>query len=279
MDEWIRTVKDFLGRLSPSITFGTDPMNDFKLSFSVSNGEFDKEEILNLPEKLAARKKKHIVICIDEFQNIGNYSGSLEFQQLLRSVWQYHEHVSYCLYGSKRHMMLELFEKQSMPFYKFGDLMFLQKIEKHHFVRFITDSFSNTGKSISEGLAEKLVDRVEAHPYFTQQLAHVLWVNTEKEVGDDLLEYAVNELLDQNTILYQEILNELSNTQVSFLVALAENAKNLNSKEVIQNYGLGTSGNVSKIKKALVNKEIIDISSGEITYLDPVFRLWMLRVF
>lgn len=46
----------------------------------------------------------------------------------LRSHWQRHGHVAYCLYGSKRHMMLEVFTNPSMPFYKFGNLMFLKKI-------------------------------------------------------------------------------------------------------------------------------------------------------
>jgi hypothetical protein len=277
LDDWIRNVKDFMGRLSPSISFGTDPMNDFQISFGVSNGAIDRQEILNLPEKIAAKKKKSLIICIDEFQNIGNYAESLSFQQLLRSVWQHQQNVSYCIYGSKRHMMLELFEKQSMPFYKFGDLMFLQKIESPHFVKFITESFSATGKTISSQLAKKVIDRVEAHPYFVQQLAHVLWVNTDSLADEELLEYSVNELLDQSTILYQEIINGLSNTQINLLIALAAGIENLNSQEIIQQYNLGTSGNVSKIKKALISKEIIDSSYSRISYLDPVFRLWMLR--
>lgn len=279
LDEWIRTVKEFLGKLSPSVSFGTDPVNDFQISFGLANGILDKEEILNLPEKIASKKKKHIVVCLDEFQNIGNYADNLEFQKLLRSVWQHHQNASYCIYGSQRHMMMELFEKQSMPFYKFGDLMLLQKIKKVHFVNFIENSFTQTGKSIHPELSEKIVDRVEAHPYFVQQLAHVVWVNTTQEATEELLEYSVKELLDQNNILYQEIVNTLSNTQLSFLIALSKGTVNFNSKEVLQNNDLGTSGNVTKIKKTLINKEIIDFSSGKIVFLDPVFRLWLLTAF
>jgi AAA+ ATPase superfamily predicted ATPase len=279
LDEWIKTVKEFMGKLSPSISFGTDPINDFQISFGLANGVLDKEEILNLPEKIASKKKKHIVVCLDEFQNIGNYPDNVDFQKLLRSVWQHHQNVSYCIYGSQRHMMMELFEKQSMPFYKFGDLMLLQKIEKQHFVNFIGHSFTQTGKSIQPELCEKIVDRVEAHPYFVQQLAHVVWVNTTLDATEELLEYSVKELLDQNNILYQEIVNTLSNTQLSFLIALSRGTVNFNSKQALQNNDLGTSGNVTKIKKTLINKEIIDFSSGKIIFLDPVFRLWLLTSF
>lgn len=279
LDEWIENIKNFLGRLSPSFSFGTDPANDFQLSFGMSSRELDVEEILNLPEKIAIKKKMHIIICIDEFQNIGNYKDDLGFQKLLRSVWQYHHNTSYCLFGSKRHMMMEFFEKQSMPFYKFGDVLFLQKIKKQHFIKFITDSFSKTGKLINKKFSEKLVDRVETHPYYVQQLAHIVWVNTTKNVTEEILEESVNELIEQNTILYQQIVNELSNTQLNFLIALSKGAINLNATEVMQKYSLGTSGNVTKIKKVLINKEIIDNTNGSLSFLDPAFRLWLLKTF
>lgn len=279
IDDWIRNIKVFLSRLSPNISFGSDPVNDFQISFNVADGEIDKVEILNLPEKLALAKKKHFIVCIDEFQNIANYDASQDFQRLLRSVWQHHENVSYCIYGSKRHMMMELFEKQSMPFYKFGDLMFLQKIDKAHFEDFIRDSFLKTGKSISSKCCDALIETVEAHPYFVQQLSHVLWVNTENEANEELLAHSVNELLVQNSILYQEIINNLTSKQINFLIALAKGSENFSSKEVMEQFDLGTSGNVTKVKKALISKEMIDLINGKPIFLDPVFRLWILKSF
>lgn len=279
VDEWIRNVKDFLGRLSPTLSFGTDPINDFQVSFNLSGHQTDIEEILNLPEKLATQNKKQIVICIDEFQNIGDYSESMQFQKLLRSVWQYHQNTTYCLYGSKRHMMMELFEKQSNPFYKFGDTIFLQKIGKSEFSDFIIQSFEKTGKAIGEEICNELIDWVDAHPYFVQQLAHIVWTNTQNVVSRDIFQDSMNELIVQNSILYKQIISELTNTQLNFLIALAKGEKNFNSIEVLQKYELGTSGNVTKIKNALISKEIIDRENGSFDFLDPVFRRWMLRLF
>lgn len=122
-------------------------------------------------------------------------------------------------------------------------------------------------------------DRVDSHPYFVQQLAHVVWVNTTVEANDETLNGSINELLDQNSILYQEIINTLSNTQLNFLIALAKGHESFNSKEVMETFNLGTSGNVTKIKKALINKEIVDLSSSKMVFLDPVFRLWLLTAF
>jgi len=278
IEEWVSDVKNFLGRLSPNISFGIDPINDFQLSFNFNSPEIDKEEILNLPEKIAKKKDINIVICIDEFQNIGKYSESKEIQQLLRSVWQYHQHSSYCLYGSKRHMMIELFENQSMPFYKFGDIMFIHKIAKEHFIEFICKSFSHTRKSISKTLAERIINTVDNHPYFIQQLAHIVWVNTAKKTTKKILEDSIEELIDQYEILFQEIVRGLSNKQLNFLIALSNGENNLNSVNTMQKYALGTSGNVTKNKKVLLEKEVI-LNEGGLTFQDPMFRLWLLRMF
>ncbi|MDR3220164.1 MAG: hypothetical protein LBU22_14530 [Dysgonamonadaceae bacterium] len=39
-------------------------------------------------------------------------------------------------------------------------------------------------------------------------------------------------------------------------------------------YHLGTSANVVKIKKLLLNTEIIDIRNKEVFFIDPVYELW-----
>lgn len=58
------------------------------------------EEVLKLPEVIAQSKGYRIVVCVDEFQQIGDFPDSLTFQKKLRGIWQLQSHVSYCLYGS-----------------------------------------------------------------------------------------------------------------------------------------------------------------------------------
>ena len=128
MDEWLENIKLFLSRISPKISMGADPMTDFSISLEMNPKGNDIDEILQLPEKIAQKKGYNIVVCIDEFQQIAEFKDSKTFQKRLRSVWQLQKSVSYCLFGSKKHLMNELFEKKSLPFYKFGDAIYLQKI-------------------------------------------------------------------------------------------------------------------------------------------------------
>ena len=52
----------------------------------------------------------------------------------MRSVWQQQQLTSYCLYGSKRNMMLNIFNNSNSPFYRFGQVIFMQKIAKEHWI-------------------------------------------------------------------------------------------------------------------------------------------------
>ena len=70
------------------------------------------------------------------------------------------------------------------------------------------------------------------------------------------------------------------NTQVFFLRALSEGVnQSMSSSEILRRYSLGTSANVVKIKKALENKEIIEVHNGKPVFVDPAFELWLKRIY
>ena len=91
----------------------------------------------------------------------------------------------------------------------------------------------------------------------------------------DIFESAVVELLNQNTMLYLRYAEELSAYQLNFLQAIADGVHSEFTKAaILQQYQLGTAANVKRLKEALENKELIDINDKNVTFNDPVFRLW-----
>jgi uncharacterized protein len=161
VETWLENIRKFISRLSPKVSFGTDPFSTFELTFNLESIEKNYRELLDLPEKIAEEKKVNLIICIDEFQNTANFTEAKLFHKRLRTAWQNHQSVTYCLYGSKKHMMSTLFEKQSMPFYKFGETINLEKISEKHWVAFITERFQSTGKKISTEQAEIITQTVK----------------------------------------------------------------------------------------------------------------------
>ena len=278
-EERIKKAKDFFKQVIPKFSFGVDPQNEFSVSFDWEEVEKNPSEILNLPETLSKAKKIEIVVCLDEFQNISHFKNHLEFQKKLRAHWQHHQIATYCLYGSKRHMMTELFESKSMPFYKFGDVLFLKKIETDHWVKYITKQFKKTEKEISVRLAEKITITVENHSYFVQQLSNVVWRNTKIHCTNKNVNDAIEELTEQYDLLFHKEIDSLSNPQINYLKAMVNKVEGMSSGKVIKRYNLGSSANVSIIKKALIKKEIIDAYGRSIEFLDPLFKLWFERVY
>ena len=274
-EEQIKLTKLFFKKLIPKLSFGVDESNSLSLSFDWDEVKKDPSEILNLPELISKKKKIQLVICLDEFQNIAHFKNPLAFQKKLRANWQHHQKASYVIYGSKQHMMTHIFESKSMPFYKFGEVIFLLKISNDHWKKYIVRRFKATKKKISTKLASKLAHLVENHSYFVQQFANMVWLNTEDVCNEDIIEESLDQLLNQYEILFIKELDYLSNTQVNFLKALCKDEAQLSGKKTIAKYKLGTSGNVSKIKKVLIEKEIIDQIGKKVSFQDPLFRLWL----
>ena len=253
-------------------------MGDFSISFELNQKSNDFDEILQLPEKIAKKKGFSIVICIDEFQQIAEFKDSKSLQKRLRSVWQLQQSVSYCLFGSKKHLMNELFEKKSLPFYKFGDVIYLPKISTDDWTSYICERFEYTGKSISKELAEKICLTVDNHSSYVQQLAWLIWIHTKEKATEENFADAQQDLIDQNSPLFEKQTENLSSYQMNFLRALVDGVKSeFSTQEVLQKYQLGSSANVSIIKRALIKKELIEIDNKQISLADPVLKLWLMK--
>lgn len=278
VEEWMENIRQFLSRISPKISLGADPAADFSFSLELTPKREDIDEILQLPEKIAEKKGCRIVVCIDEFQQIGEFKDSKTFQKRLRSVWQLQKHVSYCLFGSKKHLMNELFERKSLPFYKFGDAIYLQKIATADWVGYIRSRFEATGKSIPAELAEEICRRVDNHSSYVQQLAWLVWTRTGKEATRQELEAAFQDIIDQNTPLFEKQTESLTSFQINFLRAIIDGVHSeFTTQEVMRKYQLGSSANVSIIKRALIKKELIEIDKRKAVIPDPIMKVWLQR--
>ena len=278
VEEWLEHIKLYLSRISPKVSIGTDPMTDFSISLEMNPKNNDINEILQLPEKIAQKKGCSLVICIDEFQQIAEFKDSKIFQKRLRSVWQLQKSVSYCLFGSKKHLMNELFERKSLPFYKFGDVIYLPKIGTSDWVDYICNRFAVTGKHISADLAQEICRRADNHSSYVQQLSWLVWTYTDKEATARNLEEAYQDIIDQNTPLFEKQTESLTTYQMNFLRAILDGVHNeFTTQEILQKYQLGSSANVSTVKRALIKKELIETENRQIIIPDPIMAAWLKR--
>ncbi len=231
--------------------------------------------MLDLAEKIAQEKGLKIVVCVDEFQNIAEFTDPDYFQKKLRSHWQQHQHVAYCLYGSKRHMMLEVFTNSSKPFYKFGDLIFLNKIQTPHLVEFFSTRFADTGKSISNEAGHLVATLSDNHPYYAQQLAQLSWLRTKDECTVEIVREAHAALVEQLSLLFVTITETLTTQQLNYLHALIAREKSISSTDVMHRYRISSTTSIARSKAALIKNDILDNKAGEISFQDPIYAYWL----
>ncbi len=279
-EDFVAGVKKYLGRLAPIVSL-SDSNHTYELSFGIEfrGNKLSFDEILDLPQTIATDLGKKIVVCIDEFQNINEYEEPLAFQRKLRSHWQKHGSVGYCLYGSKRHMLLDIFNDYSMPFYKFGDILFLQRIPREEWVSFIAKRFADTGKAISPELCGRIADLAKNHPYYVQQLSQQVWLRTKKTCTSAVVEEAFGGLVGQLGLLFTNVIDGLTPRQISFLIAVADGVANFSSREVLDKYKLGTSANIKNLRKAAMEKDLIDVLSDGVEIQDPLLEYWLKNIY
>ena len=277
---WFEEAKEFLYRLTPKISFSPEPNSDFSISLGITPKTHTPEEVLQMAETIAIKRKKRIVICIDEFQQIGEISNSKQIQARLRTVWQHQKHVSYCLFGSKHHLMSTIFLHRSMPFFQFGDTISLNKIATEDWVEYIVSHFADGKRTISRELAEEICKFTENYSAYVQQLAWLVF--TLKEEGETVTEndvkQAENDLLATNDILFMQMIEPLSEFQLNFLRAIIVGVtKDFGLSEVREEYNLGSYSNITRLKTALLERDLIEKQNTELVITDPIFAKWLKR--
>ncbi|MCK7536587.1 MAG: hypothetical protein MZV63_39195 [Marinilabiliales bacterium] len=139
--------------------------------------------------------------------------------------------VTYCIYGSRRHMMKDIFNNPSKPFYRFGDIMLLEKMARDEWIRFITISFTRTDKQITNDDAALIADLMQCHSWLSfRRQAHYTWNLTVVMATKEAIEKCFfSELINANTPFYQKETETLSTTQLNLLIAVLNGESRLST--------------------------------------------------
>lgn len=235
------------------------------------------ERVLQLPEQISIDKGLHIIVCIDEFQQLSYLPNWKKMEAIMRSVWQHQHHANYCLYGSKRHMMMDIFNNSNNPFYRFGQVLYMKKIEKQYWMPYIIEGFTKTGKHISEELASMICDIAQCHSWYVQQFSLFVWMNTETEVTEEIVNRQLQVVIDTNADMFAKDIENLAASQVAMLRAVSAGETQFNAKEVVERYGLGAPRTITLNKKTLIKRDIIEVNGDGYQFIDPIYALWFKR--
>ena len=127
-------------------------------------------------------------------------------------------------------------------------------------------------------MAEEICKFTENYSAYVQQLAWLVF--TLKEEGETVTEndvkQAKNDLLATNDILFMQMIEPLSEFQLNFLRAIIVGVtKDFGLSEVRKEYNLGSYSNITRLKTALLERDLIEKQETEWVITDPIFAKWL----
>jgi hypothetical protein len=214
-------------------------------------------------------------IVFDEFQEITELRDK-EIEGTLRSHIQFHR-SSYFFVGSRRHILLGMFNEKSRPFYQSAQLYELKKLPHDELVGYLMDQFKRGGKRCPEQNAEKISLLSQQNPYYAQKLALNVYEVSGKVVHGKDIKGALELMIDNEIFFYQAILQALAPRQIALLRAVAiESSKTLLSNRYISRHDLGSIGAVQAALKKLRQLDLVEKNPDNRHQLvDPIFKLWL----
>lgn len=250
-----------LNKLKPVMTLGPDGSPQLSLDAAKRVPEHTIEEVLKVPQQVAEKKKKRVLVILDEIQEILAYESDT-VQRHLRAAIQTQPEVAYIFLGSRKHLMEEMTLTESRPLYRAGVHYALPPISENHWIPFIAEKFQSFGdKRIDEEHCRALLTLSDNQPEYTQQLCFELWECTPEkgQVDENLLQTAVDKILKQENDGHASTWRRLKNKE----------------QEVLKN--LAADMPLDKdLAKELISEELVDLDSQDHPYIvNRNLKLWV----
>lgn len=270
----LKKLSNYLKNVTPTISL--DTMGQPSLGIDIRKNKFSQtiESILELPQKI--NYPKPICIAFDEFQEVERLDPFLK--NIMRSVFQHQQNVSYIFMGSKESLMNAIFSEVKSPFFQFGEKMNLELISEQDLTDYINEMFAETNLEIQPFVIEDILQITECHPHYTQYLAYVVWnlINQKTPQDENFKEIWLSYVMQSQSDTFRTIYEQLNQNQRKVLYALSDKEmKNILSVETLEKYDLPSKSTVNTSLNSLLNKTIIFKSNGSYKFENPIFKVWI----
>jgi uncharacterized protein len=219
-------------------------------------------------------------IVLDEFQEIANLTGAIKIEGVLRSQIQTHTNVSYFFVGSRRRMLLDIFNEQKRPFYKSAINYALGPLPKAEAVTFIVDRFHDGGKNCPVSVAEAVYNRTGGYPFYIQRIPYEIYALSDgKRITMKDYESAVTSIIKTDAPNYEYILSGLSTVQKQLLYAIAKEpvVTPLNPK-YMSRHRLSSAGSTQPALQRLLSFDMIDKQDDDKYHVvDPFLAMYLVK--
>ena len=277
LEDWKNICADLLPLNAEQVKINESGPHPPFLIFPAVLSKEQIQELLELPERLCTHfQERRLVLHIQDFHNILLIEDFRPILTTCLKIWKSQHAVTYLLSGSKVNAIRDL-RCHISTFDKIFEQVPLGPIEEKIFTDFIIKSFSKSGRVISRDLAEMAFRKTDGHPFYTQHLAHLCFINTKGYMNEAMFAQAYEDLLQVHHSEFCKLTNDLTDSQLAFLKAVTHGVERFCTAEILEKYQLHSSANVNRVRTALEKKEILTFYRNKPFFLDPIFKKWFVE--
>jgi AAA+ ATPase superfamily predicted ATPase len=225
---------------------------------------------------------KPCIIAIDEFQQIGEYAEN-NIEALLRTKIQKCHRAQFIFSGSKRHVMSNMFNSPSKPFYQSAISMGLEPIPISVYADFAKLLFHEREKDIEQEAIEEVWNLYHGYTWFVQMLMNELFALTKphETCTKDMIAEARQNVIMAQEQSYKDLLSNLAPKQKIVLQAIAKEglAQNITSSKFIKKYSLNSASSVQSAVKLLLKNDLITQTDKGYRVYDFFLSEWLSTVY
>lgn len=225
---------------------------------------------------------KPCIIAIDEFQQIGEYAEK-NVEALLRTKIQQCKKAQFIFSGSKRHMMSNMFNSPSKPFYQSAISMGLEPIPVDTYADFATRLFEERGKHVEREVIETVWKQFDGYTWFVQMMMNELYALTPfgSICHQGLIAEARYNVIMSQENSYKDLLSNIPPKQKVVLQAIAKEgtAQNITSAKFIKKYNLSSASSIQSAVKLLLKNDLITQRDGIYRVYDFFLSEWLAIVY
>jgi len=251
----------FVKSMRPVISF--DPLTNLPMA-TFELRQTDTEMHINSIMQFLEGQNFNVVIAIDEFQQIVNYPEK-NTDAWFRTIIQRMNNVSFIFSGSQPHILNDLFNLPSRPFYRSTTMQHIDKINQIEYRDFISHWFKKSGKSISGEIINDLLEWSCLHTYYVQLICSRVFSTGQQQITDEIWKAEAHKLLVEQEPIFFNYRNMLTQPQWQLLKAVAHEGivTAPTSKDFISKYKLGSPSTVLRSLNSLINSELLYSSFDE----------------
>jgi AAA+ ATPase superfamily predicted ATPase len=263
--------------IRPVVSFNESGEQEFSIDFVRSAiDETTVSGLFDLTETIGGTNKR-VVVFFDEFQEVEKLQ-SINFENLLRSKIQKQSRTKYLFFGSKTHMLNEMFNSKNRAFYHSASQMTLNPLPQTDTIAYLQKNFASQKIVLSTELAQYLISVSGDIPHYIQLLASETWqcmINSKTVVTKEIIDSSVKRVLALNADYYMELFCRQSQARKQLLEALTVNGKNIYSSNYITVNRLSSAATIQRAAKDLLEDGIIEKMKDEYFIADPFFKLFI----